>query len=222
MSSRDAVSDPRFGFPLAPALAAVLTPERLPELGPGTPVAEVRPRLAALSEAPVCAPHQVAVPALAQACMAGLWLWWDFLDESHTISQGLDLAEGSYWHALMHRREEDFSNAKYWFRRVGPHPVFERLADEARRLAVEAFEKENLPREGKFLADGGPWNPDQFVDRVASLRHGRVRSSGGEGAFSILLRRIALREFELLWDHCRNGAAGLGERPSEPGISTLT
>ena len=46
-----------------------------------------------------------------------LWLY-GFLDESHSIAQGIDSAEGSYWHALMHRSEGDFSNSKYWYRRV--------------------------------------------------------------------------------------------------------
>lgn len=57
------------------------------------------------------------------AVYAGLWLYIDELDRSHAISQGIDDATGAYWHGIMHRREGDFSNAKYWFRRVGAHPV---------------------------------------------------------------------------------------------------
>src|SRR5207245_11135 len=58
------------------------------------------------------------------ACVrSGLYLRFNFLDESHTISQGIHTVEGSYWHAIMHRREPDYSNAKHWFRKVGQHPV---------------------------------------------------------------------------------------------------
>src|SRR6056297_3123890 len=64
-------------------------------------------------------------------CLSGLWLLAGELDRSHTISQDLPAAEGSFWHGIMHRREADFSNAKYWFRRVGSHPVSDRLAEMA-------------------------------------------------------------------------------------------
>ena len=45
-------------------------------------------------------PHDVRDAAAAAACRAGLWLYHDFLDESHTISQEIETPEGSYWHAL--------------------------------------------------------------------------------------------------------------------------
>ena len=73
---------------------------------------------------------------MAACCIAGVWLLHDFLDESHTISQGIDTPSGSFWHAIMHRREGDFSNAKYWFRRVGQHPVFDALGQRAAELAA--------------------------------------------------------------------------------------
>lgn len=53
----------------------------------------------------------------------GLWLYVDELDRSHTVSQQLDTQTGSFWHAIMHRREGDFSNSKYWYRRAGKHPA---------------------------------------------------------------------------------------------------
>jgi hypothetical protein len=42
---------------------------------------------------------QVRSPDDAQAMLAGLWLWHDWLDESHAISQALHDATGSFWHA---------------------------------------------------------------------------------------------------------------------------
>ncbi len=58
------------------------------------------------------------------ALAAGLWLYADDLDQAHTICQA---HEGTptfdFWHAILHRREGDFANAKYWFRRTGNHPA---------------------------------------------------------------------------------------------------
>jgi hypothetical protein len=31
--------------------------------------------------------------------LSGLWLWHDFLDRSHEISQAVHTASGSFWHA---------------------------------------------------------------------------------------------------------------------------
>ena len=74
------------------------------------------------------APLKVRDRAAAQACLAGLWLRINDLDQSHRISQDLATPEGSYLHAIMHRREGDYGNSKYWLRRVGNHPVFARIA----------------------------------------------------------------------------------------------
>lgn len=59
--------------------------------------------------------------------LAGLWLYVDDLDRSHAISQDIHTSTGSYWHAIMHRREGDFWNSKYWFRKVGDHPVIAQI-----------------------------------------------------------------------------------------------
>lgn len=76
----------------------------------------------------------LAQPALknhprASALAAGLWLYADELDLSHKLSQQNESDQTqNYWHAIMHRREGDFSNSHHWFRRVGKHPAMDRIA----------------------------------------------------------------------------------------------
>lgn len=77
------------------------------------------------------------LPSLATS---GLWLLAGDLDRSHCISQGDSSSEGSFWHGIMHRREGDYSNAKYWFRRVGKHPVIDRLTDEHPDVFSDPYE----------------------------------------------------------------------------------
>jgi hypothetical protein len=109
-----------------PAVAAILGDgTRLADLGPGTPDRSKKPLLAAFDPLRDIGP--VEDRSMARLCHAGLWLYFDFLDESHTISQEIETPTGSFWHAVMHRREPDPSNSKYWWRRVGNHPVLATL-----------------------------------------------------------------------------------------------
>ncbi len=89
-----------------------------------------------LDDTPVDAATSAAIPELVNTEQwagrlpeSALWLLSGELDRSHTISQQFESAEGSYWHGIMHRREGDFGNAKYWFRRVGSHAATSQLAD---------------------------------------------------------------------------------------------
>ena len=100
-----------------------------------------------------------------EAIKSGLLLWNDALDESHNISQGLGNQTGSYWHGIMHRREPDYSNSKYWFGRVGTHPIFPAL----RERALELFK--GTPNPSDALAEIGgtietqeAWDSYQFID----------------------------------------------------------
>ncbi len=76
-------------------------------------------------------------PALASA----LWLYGGDLNRSHTISQSIEDATGSFWHGIMHRREGDFSNSHHWMRRAAGHPLIAARPD---------------------------LDPDRFIDQVAA------------------------------------------------------
>jgi len=56
--------------------------------------------------------------------IAGLHLWNDDIESCHAIAQATEKPNFNYWHAILHRREGDFGNSKYWYRAVGDdHPV---------------------------------------------------------------------------------------------------
>jgi hypothetical protein len=161
-------------------LDRLLAPLRLNELGPGEPNIALRPALAELSSETVFQ-SKVTDRSMATACLAGLWLYHDFLDESHSISQEIATVEGSYWHGVMHRREPDYGNANYWFRRVGDHPIGADLA------AADSA--------SQFLADQSSWDSFQFIDLCQEAAAGRSTSA-------LLCRQIQQREWWLLFDYC--------------------
>lgn len=180
-----------------PEAAALLVPERIAELGPGEPNRAARERLSQLTLEALFAGKRIVDREAARGCLAGLWLAHDFLDESHAISQEIATAEGSYWHGIMHRREPDYSNAKYWFRRVGDHPVFAPLAEGARRLTDAAQPGPNAA----FLASQPRWEPYRFID----LCEASYRRSNADAE---LCRRVAQEEWRLLFDYCWRRAVG--------------
>jgi hypothetical protein len=124
---------------------------------------------------------------MANAALAGLWLAHGCLDESHAISQGIETPTGSYWHGIMHRLEPDFSNSKYWFRRVGRHPIFPALYADAIAIA-------RVP-ELEFLRTQPTWDPFLFVDLCQ-----RCVEQGSPA--EPVCQAIQRREWELLFQYC--------------------
>jgi hypothetical protein len=183
-----------------PFLGAILQEKHLNPLGPGSPTQPTPGNLAALATnlEQAFAPHPVRDPDMAAACLAGLWLYHNYLDQSHQISQGIESASGSYWHGLMHRREPDFSNAKYWFRRVGKHPVFALLHPAAAKLAAQAEQHPSI----RFLATQPAWDPFAFIDLCEACLEGR-------SPHTLLCQQIQQREWESLFDYCYRQACGL-------------
>ncbi len=178
-------------------MAALIDPDRLCQLGPADAHEPVREDLARLRVETAFAPKTVVDHQMAQCCLAGLWLGNGFLDQSHTISQGIHTTTGSYWHGIMHRRELDFFNAKYWFRRVGDHPVFEELAEAARGIVRAA----KAVGPAQYLATQTGWDPFRFVDLCQAVHNGDVTSHN-------VCRQVARAEWQLLFDYCYRQAVG--------------
>jgi len=179
-----------------PAFAVLLSGDRLNLLDAGRPDKDYFPQLEALAEPSAFAPHTVRDRDLATACRAAMFLYHDFLDEAHELSQNLHTPEGSYWHAILHRREPDYDNAKYWFRRLGAHPVFDPLRAEAARLAAPAH-----PPAAEFLVRQPEWDSCAFVDLCEAVLTEREPCM-------LLCQMIQRREWELLFDYCYRGAVG--------------
>jgi len=93
-----------------------------------------------------------------QAALSGLYLYFSCIDQAHEIAQSVHTAEGSYWHGIVHRQEPDPDNARYWFLRVGSHPIFADLARSAQELGL-----------AEAGADG-QWDPGRFVEMCDRAR----------------------------------------------------
>ena len=145
------------------------------------PLAYAMPDL--LPKTPNSAFAQIADEAckeLAPELQAAIWLYVDDLERSHSISQGIPGPVGAYWHGIMHRREGDFWNAKYWFRQ----------ASEVRAALAGSLGESGA---------GSPhstWGPAAFVDQVE--RAGRANPEE--------LVEMQRREWMTLFTYCAHRA----------------
>jgi len=139
------------------------------------------------------------------AILAGLLQLNDYLDESHNHSQsiqgqGTD-ANGDYWHGIMHRREPDYGNSKYWFRRVGNHPCFKQLPALAEQ-ALEECGSSDSDRWTARLTGAKDWDAAEFVDLCETVE----KSSDKD--LTIAAQRIQWAEMLLLLEHSCRQASG--------------
>lgn len=111
-------------------------------------------------------------------------LWHDHLDASHTISQRIESAEGSYAHGMMHRREGDYWNSKYWMRRAQGAFFLNAIGDALRGEFHASWPSEKAPH---WLGASG-FDAEGFVDACASA----VKDTGATGE---RMRRLQAVEF---------------------------
>jgi hypothetical protein len=164
------------------------TPEP-PELGPGPrsgvkSQAELEPQLVSLLSTSGLSDER------RQLLRALILLWHDHLDPAHQIAQGIDNPDGAFVHGIMHRREPDFSNAAYWFRRVGRHPAFEIIAPRVNETLKTPDERALRTR----LLPDDTWDPFAFID---ACEQAGSKLSGQQ----LLLRKVQRIETEALLEY---------------------
>lgn len=135
---------------------------------------------------------------MGDAMQSGLLLWNDALDASHIISQGLESRTGSYWHGIMHRREPDYSNAKYWFRRVGVHPTYPVLRERVLALLQSgSTESDSLADYGEAVEEIQEWDAFRFVDWCEAADRDRSTPE----AVKSFLQTVQVEEIKLLLNY---------------------
>ncbi len=121
---------------------------------------------------------------------AGLYLMHDFMDESHSQSQSMEGdRDADLWHAIMHRREPDYGNAKYWCRRVAQHPIFGDLVAQAVPI---------LDRAGISGFSSTTWDAARFVDLCERVER-------EESPANLAAREVQWLEMSLHLAHCSRG-----------------
>jgi hypothetical protein len=162
--------------------------EKLVVTGEGNP--QAREMLMKLSPSQLLN-RPITRPPLAQLLLSGLWLWHDWLSESHVISQKVETPDGSYWHAIMHRREGDFSNSKYWLARCRAHPVGTEIAAAIPQVISVPSSDRSLTR---LTASG--WDPFAFVDLAEQL------SDRPDDPLHLTVVAIQRLEWQTLFAYC--------------------
>ncbi len=167
-------------------LALKQSPRPFERLERGKPVAEGRKAVAALAEKERGTAHPPNLPLIQGA----LYLTFDCFEEAHNAANDHEgTVAGNWIHAILHRREPDAGNSKYWYARVkSPAKVSEGIGREALALLkkIPAPGLESLTRK---VEKSKAWEPEVFVDLCEEFR----KKEPQEPAYKVL---AALQEIE--------------------------
>lgn len=145
---------------LLPILLGQISP---PELGRG-PRPGVWPRAYVESLLEAHLPARSCPEEIRRPIEALVLLWHDHWEAAHQRVQGSETRDASFAHAIVHRREPDYWNSKYWWRRTGHHPCFPELARRVSAYLEAEADTVLAPQ----LLPGGEWDPLALVELCAA------------------------------------------------------
>ncbi len=156
--------------------------ELLARLTPREPVStELLLRVRAAEDAALSGGRTIGHAGNFALVRGGLFYALDALDEAHAFFQNAPGDLGSYWHGMLHRREGDFDNARYWFRRAGTLPSFGALHRAAAEFSADMAKQSN-------------WDPYLLTGECEQARHGAE-----EGVAALV--RLQRVEFDGVFDY---------------------
>ena len=161
----------------------------LGKLWPSEPLAWDLPKRVREADDATIAGGRPIVDAAALAMVRGGLLYAvDALDPAHRIFQEEKSDLGSYWHGMMHRREADFDNARYWFRRAGRLGFFGKLHAAASEHSA-------------VMARQSSWDPYLFTGECEQARFGATEQIPE-------LVKLQRTEWEEVFGYCWRRAVG--------------
>jgi hypothetical protein len=166
----------------------------LPDLGPG-PREGVMPQKELMARLDSLMRDAKLPPNSSQLGRGLILLWHDHMEPAHEIAREIENADGSFLHGIVHRREPDYGNAAYWFRRVGSHAAFPKITEAVSGL----LKSRNRPDLQAELVPHGEWDPFVFIrlcEKAGDRSDGEVQTE--------LLREIQGLESNALLDYWLN------------------
>lgn len=161
----------------------LLNPDLLKKLIPTEPLSWELPAKIREASDELLAGGQKITGAKIFALVRGALLYAaDANDMAHRIVQDDPGDLGSYWHGMVHRREGDFDNARYWFRRAGRLPVFAKMHGAAAEVSANMARQET-------------WDAYLLTGMCEQAKFGDTDAA----AECVRLQRV---EFEQLLDYC--------------------
>lgn len=163
-----------------------------PELGQG-PRAGVRYQQLLEEQLNLCFANSgvTCADAIVRLRAAAL-LFHDHHDAAHDLVQDLTDHDGALLHGILHRREPDYWNAKYWFRRFVAHPAHVALGKCIPSLVTDPVHAALA----KEIIRPGAFDPFAFVDLVEAAARKPANDSE-----VLWLRRVQHAEFEAIVAH---------------------
>ncbi len=151
-------------------------------------------RIREASEASILGDAKPLAQAPVTLLRAGLFYYHNALGDCHREVARTDSPLTSYWHGMLHRREGDFDNARYWMRRTGEHPTFQEMQGRASDASPHMAKQPN-------------WDPYLFIHLCEQYKYGETSYRKEIGhlqkvEFSVL--------FDYVWRQCVPPASATG------------
>jgi len=124
-------------------------------------------------KAPTKAKEAVAASGLKPLVQGALFLYLDCFEEAHQVANDHEGTwQGNWLHAIVHRREPDAGNSKYWYARVkAPEGAYRAIGWAALGLLGEKPPK-GLEELAEKTKRSGVWEPEAFVEACDKVRTG--------------------------------------------------